>query len=230
MKQQRMRISASAASPRRALQCGSKLIDTSGSSIILALVFFLICAIVGSIVLTAASVNSKATSTYQEAQQAEYTVTSAADLLGSMLAGTKATWAYDGEGKPIFSESGSYQDAFGTIAGIWQEYGNDIWDMRTTQSAQVKPYTVPETLTVSADSLDEVHATIEFDRDLNITVTLSLDPDAEAASGYSMLVSLQAIPEFDRTGKLLAVSWDSYTVAKASSATEQNPPTGGDAV
>lgn len=57
-----------------------KLEDTSGSSVVLALAFFLICAIVGSIILTAASVNAKTVATYKETQQAEYTVTSAAGL------------------------------------------------------------------------------------------------------------------------------------------------------
>lgn len=208
----------------------SKLSDTRGSSIILALVFFLICAIIGSVVLTAASVNSKATATYQEAQQAEYTVTSAADLLGSTLAGTKATWVYDGNGKPIFTEQGSYQGTFDTLPLIWEKYGSEIWTMRATQGQTSKPYTVPETFTVSADSLDDVYATVAFDRDLNIAVTLSLNPDADTVSGYAMLVSLQATPEYDKDGKLLSVSWDSYTVSKASSATESKSASGGEAV
>ena len=43
--------------------------DTSGASIVIALVFFLICGIVGSVVMTAASVQAKAAQTHVDLQQ-----------------------------------------------------------------------------------------------------------------------------------------------------------------
>ena len=46
--------------------------DTSGASIVIALVFFLICGIVGSVVMTAASVQAKAAQTHVDLQQKEY--------------------------------------------------------------------------------------------------------------------------------------------------------------
>lgn len=48
----------------------AKFRDTAGASIVIALVFFLICAIIGSVVLTAASVQAKAVQTHRELQQA----------------------------------------------------------------------------------------------------------------------------------------------------------------
>lgn len=42
--------------------------DERGASLVIALVFFLICAIVGSVVITAASVNAKAVQTHKELQ------------------------------------------------------------------------------------------------------------------------------------------------------------------
>lgn len=60
----------------------AKFRDTAGASIVIALVFFLICAIIGSVVLTAASVQAKAVQTHRELQQAEYTVGSAAQTIG----------------------------------------------------------------------------------------------------------------------------------------------------
>ena len=43
--------------------------DTSGASIVIALVFFLICGIVGSVVMTAASVQGKAALRAEHAQR-----------------------------------------------------------------------------------------------------------------------------------------------------------------
>lgn len=43
--------------------------DTSGASIIIALAFFLICGIIGSVVITAASINAKAVATHKETQR-----------------------------------------------------------------------------------------------------------------------------------------------------------------
>ena len=45
--------------------------DTSGASIVIALVFFLICGIIGSVVMTAASVQAKAAQTHVDLQQKE---------------------------------------------------------------------------------------------------------------------------------------------------------------
>lgn len=63
----------------------SHLEDETGASIVIALVFFLICAVIGSVVLTAASVQAKAVQTHREMQQAEFTVGSAAGFIGSQL-------------------------------------------------------------------------------------------------------------------------------------------------
>lgn len=196
----------------------SKLRDTSGSSIILALAFFIICAIIGTIVLTAASVNTKATVTYEETQQAEYTVTSAANLIGGQLANTSATWTYsDTSEKPDFSNHASYDDNHGFITDLWVNYGLGIWAVYHQET-----YTIPERFTVSASGLDDVYVDIEFDRDLNITAKLSLNSGtgnsgASAPKGYDMVVSVQATPHFDISGKLLGVDWGPYTVSKAAS-------------
>ena len=48
--------------------------DTSGASVVIALVFFLICGIIGSVVMTAASVQAKAAQTHVDLQQKEYAI------------------------------------------------------------------------------------------------------------------------------------------------------------
>ena len=66
--------------------------DTSGASIVIALVFFLICGIVGSVVMTAASVQAKAAQTHVDLQQKEYAMQSAAKLMAQLLGGEDAVW------------------------------------------------------------------------------------------------------------------------------------------
>lgn len=201
-----------------------KLCDTSGSSLVLALAFFIICAVIGTVVLTAASVNTQATVTYQETQQAEYTVTSAADLVGDLLVDSAVVWMYGDEGDnvPDFSDAEAYKGCENELLPhVWRQYGGFIW----TERSQNESYTVPELFTVSATDVDAVYARVSFDQDLNMAVMLSLDPDMDASSGYTMLVSFPVTPQFDVSGRLLAVSWDSYTVAKAAS--EVEPSAGG---
>ena len=62
--------------------------DTSGASIVIALVFFLICGIVGSVVMTAASVQAKAAQPHVDLQQKEYAMQSAAKLMAQQLGGS----------------------------------------------------------------------------------------------------------------------------------------------
>lgn len=161
-----------------------KLHDTSGSSLVLALAFFIVCAIIGTVVLTAASVNTQATVTYQETQQAEYAVTSAADLVGELLVDSTIVWAYDGESDetPNFTDDKAYEGcANELLPHVWRQYGSLIWPERKTNA----PFTVPELFTVSATGVDAVYARISFDQDLNMTVMLSLDPDMDSLSGYN---------------------------------------------
>ncbi|MFR3092326.1 MAG: hypothetical protein ACLTMP_11885 [Eggerthella lenta] len=54
--------------------------------------FFLICGIVGSVVMTAASVQAKAAQTHVDLQQKEYAMQSAAKLMAQQLGGEDAVW------------------------------------------------------------------------------------------------------------------------------------------
>ncbi|MEG1493269.1 MAG: hypothetical protein RR380_03260, partial [Gordonibacter sp.] len=70
----------------------NKIYGNEGASIVIALVFFLICAVIGSVVLTAASINAKAVVTHRQTQQAEYTVTSAAQTIVDQIVPTTVVW------------------------------------------------------------------------------------------------------------------------------------------
>ncbi|WP_143412172.1 hypothetical protein [Arabiibacter massiliensis] len=65
------------------------LCDERGASILLALFYFLVCAVVGAVVLTAATVTTGQLVALERSQQAYYSVTSAAELLrDSIVDGT----------------------------------------------------------------------------------------------------------------------------------------------
>lgn len=214
-----------------------KLCDTSGSSVVLALAFFLICAIIGSILLTAASVNAKAVVTYTETQQAEYTVTSAARLWADWLNGSSAKWVFvdaadsdTGGEKVDFAKSDYRVDTdinktYPTkklIKSLWVNYGDLIWPERNKNSV-----TLPTTFTVKTRMLggDEpvqpVYAQVTFDRDFNIIVVFSLkdfsNGSIDSSSLYNLQLIMQATPTFDGSGLLTEISWGSPEITKIGS-------------
>lgn len=186
--------------------------DTSGSSILIALVFFLICAIIGSIVITAASVNTKTTVTYRDAQQAEYVVTSATRTLGDLVAGSQVTWAYavDGSTTPLFANEENYKECAAVLAHVWKSYGDNIWAARTAGTS----YEIPESFSLSVTGVEKTHARVKVDRDLNIEFMVSLDEAQSEASEYNETAYLQAEPHYDSFGKLLSIEWGNARIVK----------------
>lgn len=61
--------------------------DERGASILIALFYFLVCAVVGAVVLTAATVTTGQLVALEESQQAYYSVSSAAELLRDSIEG-----------------------------------------------------------------------------------------------------------------------------------------------
>lgn len=192
--------------------------DERGATIVMALVFFLICAIIGSVVLTAASVNAKAVQTHKVGQQQEFTVGSAAQMVGSELAGMKLT--VEGDGSKVDVSPDSEWAVFAT--GFWDANGAPIMAKCRPSSGAGQPYERPIQVTLpdsgATAAIDPVYGKLVIDPDLNITVTLSLDQDLTAASPYKMTVWLQCIPTYDARGKLLSFTYESPVVQKAEAA------------
>lgn len=212
----------------------AKLRDRSGASIVIALAFFLICAIIGSVVLTAASVQSQQVATHKELQQANYSISSAAQLVGAQLGGTITFKEYDtntagktgagtsaGTTKPEPLKEELHQEIFQKF--IVNRWGN-IWD----SVAQSKPYTMgttdkPVVISVSGGeatkALKPVSAIIAVGTDFSLTVELWLTPEKAAAdSPYRETVTLQCAPSYDAQGRLTKLEWGNYVVAKSGDA------------
>lgn len=209
--------------PAPARRGAAKLAGTKGSSILIALVFFLICAVVGSVVLTAASVSAKSAATYRETQQAEFAVTSAAEYLSNQFNGTSATWYYpEGSDVPEFEKSTYAPEGSGSDhETLWRSLGTEIWAARTTQQSYTAGAAESDRfkLTVTdggTQALDPVYFSITFDRDLNITIDLSLDRAMGATSPYNERLTLQATPTFDGDGRMVSVSWGAPAITKTS--------------
>ena len=191
--------------------CRGLLHDSAGSSLLIALVFFLICAIIGSIVMTAASVTSQTTATYRDTQQADYAVTSATRGLGSLAAGSQVVWSYpSGSTKPDFANQASYENCADILEHLWKTYGDAIWAARTDGLS----YEVPEIFTLSVPDMQDVYARFIFDRDCTIEIHLSLDMNHAKSSAYNETTRLQAEPHFDGSGKLLAITWKDPLITK----------------
>ncbi|WP_418252525.1 hypothetical protein [Gordonibacter urolithinfaciens] len=191
----------------------SHLEDETGASIVIALVFFLICAVIGSVVLTAASVQAKAVQTHREMQQAEFTVGSAAGFIGSQLK-YPLTAVYDDSDNllSLAPVSGEANDApFFYV--FWQAYGEKIAETyRNHASFEV------ENLKVQQTEVGTVFGRIVVTGNLDFEIDLSLEEDMSASSPYNMHVYIQSIPTFDIKGELKAVEYESPVITKAEGA------------
>lgn len=88
----------------------SKLTSQSGASITYALLLFLVCAVVGSIVLAAGTAASGRMSGAVSSDQRYYSVTSAAKLLKNKLDGHSNRIVYTGTGSEFYSGTGNVID------------------------------------------------------------------------------------------------------------------------
>ena len=174
--------------------------DTSGASIVIALVFFLICGIVGSVVVTAASVQAKSVQTHKELQQDEYAMQSAAELVADQLGGSEeieetVNGTVNTVRKNAVTIGVSYngEAPVADVSQVRTQLGKSFWSKERTESILVQSadYIIGKP---GASSIEikppqgtrPVYATLVVDTDLNITVNMSLDKSFSAASPYNM--------------------------------------------
>lgn len=183
--------------------------DERGASLVIALVFFLICAIVGSVVLTAASTQAKSVHTYYDLQQSEFAVSSAAQTLGAELESavlTRDEATSDTETPQYVCNTGS---AF--AKSFWTANGATIMNNR-----RINAPTEIDNIEVAPNStlVDAVQGTMTIDEDLNIKVELSLAEGATSSSDYRLVMTLQCIPTYDSAGSLIAFEYEPAVVSK----------------
>lgn len=88
-----------------------RLTNQKGVTLPLALLFFIVCAVIGSIILATATVASNRVGGLVSQQQPYYTTTSAAKMMKNILEGTSCELVYIKEDGQKVSESITYQGA-----------------------------------------------------------------------------------------------------------------------
>ncbi|MGN0713523.1 MAG: hypothetical protein ACI4LJ_07045 [Anaerovoracaceae bacterium] len=154
-----------------------KLRSESGVTLLMALLFFLLCALGSSVVLAAGSTASGRIAGLEQDQQAFYTVTSAAQVLQEEINGTSFAGKQEtpGEKSITIPVSGSLSNLMNTA--VESVYINGV------------PY--EDTLTIRPQSIDTfgtVKASFTMDKDYNISIALSLS-DANLADKYQCVVT-----------------------------------------
>ena len=155
-----------------------KLRSESGVTLLMALLFFLLCALGSSVVLAAGSTASGRIAGLEQDQQAFYTVTSAAQVLQEEINGTSFT------GK---------QETLGEKSITIPVYGSLSNLMNTAvESVYINGVPYEDTLTIRPQSMTDtfgaVKAAFTMDKDYNISIALSLN-DAELSNKYQCVVT-----------------------------------------
>ena len=143
-----------------------KCTSTSGASLLLALLFLLLCGLTGSVVLTAASVSSGRLSNLKKNEQSYYTVSSAAKLLKKEITGEKySRYQVFSEANQLLSEGyntmpeKSMKEFIKKAADQIYETGSSYQDTWTIQTSDM--------------AISKVTAQFSMDIQYNITIILS---------------------------------------------------------
>lgn len=146
--------------------------STSGATLVLALLFFLMCAMAGSVVLAAGTAASGRVAGLKQAEQQYYTVTSAAKTVESLIDGQ--VWA--GYVADDGSETGTSVTSLNLVKGELstfldrktQEMAKENYLKSKDASYTVKKETEDWTLEISG--FDNVKASVTMDENYNIKI------------------------------------------------------------
>ena len=175
-----------------------KLRSESGVTLLMALLFFLLCALGSSVVLAAGSTASGRIAGLEQDQQAFYTVTSAAQVLqesigeGEFTAVAETTVEAGGSSYPFTKRD--YVDPVNPtksclLGNLMKNASIEVYNDGGTRKA----YT--DTLTIQPESDSDLFGTVKaqftMDENYNISIVLALD-DAELGNKYQCVVTSKA--------------------------------------
>jgi hypothetical protein len=180
-----------------------KLSDDHGASMVMALVFFAICAIVAAVVVTAASANADSTSQQRDDDEAYLAVSSATQMLKADLVAQEPIYSVSVRTK-VYScglkhgdggvQAGYPLVTFKTGSGVAVQTTPLMNVMQSAITAIVSGSSAySTTFTISANGLEDVNATFTMDNDFNISITLK-PSSTDSPSPYTMTLSATAIP------------------------------------
>jgi hypothetical protein len=154
----------------------TKLHSSSGASLVIALLFLLLCLTVGAVILTAAASNAGRMSHARANQQAYLTVSSAAELVREELEGLIFTAV---EEERYYSESGNTV----TDAPVFSISDAHALPGLVNQAAQAvysgSSFSKTLSVTDAASEFDPVSATFSMDGNYDVSVSFSLPASSE---------------------------------------------------
>lgn len=217
-----------------------KLHSSGGASFLLALIFFLICAMVGAVVLTAASANLSRIQPQRQEEQAYLTLSSAAHLLQTQLAAAPAftsaeeRWDYacinfdDSQtvrfvGNRCASPENKLSD-YDVPAGASQlqqqvyRMARAVFLSKTRHvqpPIQFTPDQVRSLLTISSDDLLEpVQAELIMDENYIITAKLTFPVDGEGKRYSPYALTLTMDPGFSGPSSTDSTATETHAVQR----------------
>lgn len=174
-----------------------KLNKKNGVSIILALIFFLICAVIGGIVLTSAYNNAGRLSHTNESQQAYLTVSSAAKMLRDTIDGMEFSYTVtkvevlENDFLTDTKTTEDFAQAEGDFENIVISWAKKIKEMKTDPETKIS--LPPQTFTIESD-FGKVSGTFSMNGTYKISIVLWLGSDD--SEQYKMTLTIPSnIPE-----------------------------------
>ncbi len=220
----------------------NKLHSQSGTSLLIALLFFLTALTVGAVVLTAAVTNAGRTERNRQEQQAYLAVSSAAMLVKEELRGMTFTARYqtvtapDGEGNPqtsVTAPETALSGGGGLLAGRPEDdlvnfYYSTTADLQELAPGGMIPGKTAYALKIEAENLPEVAGRMEIDQTdtgrYTITVILYTGTEAMPVNTTTLLftptvsntraTTVDSSEEIETTTYTTAVTWGAPVITK----------------
>jgi len=188
----------------------NKLIDRSGASMLIALVLFLTCAMIGSVILSSAAGNADKIRTRKSEQQNYLSVSSAARLVQSAVNGTVYSgWenytVYECVGETLPLRPPKHSDVADVCTEMTYENNEDaglkadieaaVYQAYRSHTKYVEPIPVSEEITksyvISGNGMDDVKATMILNTN-TYDLTFELSANNGAVTDYEMTLSFNA--------------------------------------
>lgn len=195
----------------------NRIRSNSGATILLALLFFLLCALAGSIILSAGSAAAGRISGLKETEQSFYSVTSAAQVIREEIEGQEFQAYRENGGTPIYTTEPNSEMKKILIDAIIGIYEGKL--AKATDTLTVYPSDTTQT-----DVLGKVTADFIMTDDYKIEITFSM----ENSKKYICKLTAKAIVnkttsryEEEKDGKLVEIEredihvyWNECTIDK----------------
>lgn len=196
-----------------------KLNSSCGASIIFALIFILICTVIGMIILTASTANISKTEDRRAEQQAYFSLSSAARLLQDTLENTTCVgW----ESETLYS-CGIHSDTTGLCgetdfcetSNILSQAAYDTYRSQTVYVSSKATGYEEEIMTLETDEeeMDKVYADITMDKDYDTMIKLTVE-----GSDYAMTLTFRATVQ---NTKSQSISYCQHTFTETDEAGEE---------